>query len=236
MRKILLSVSLLLIICVLHAQFSQDSAWVKDNYIKKEMYIPMRDGVKLFTAVYIPKDSSEKHPILMTRTPYSCAPYGENNFSRNLWGSHLRYYMRENYIIVRQDVRGRWMSEGEFVDVRPFNPNKKGPKDIDEASDTYDAIDWLVKNIPWNNERVGVFGISYPGFYSTMAALSGHPALKAVSPQAPVTDWFQGDDFHHNGVFFQLDGFSFYAGGFGFPRPNPTTVGSRSGLKLPAND
>ena len=103
--------------------------------------------------------------------------------------------------MVIQDVRGRWMSEGEFVDVRPFNPNKKNATDVDEASDTYDAIDWLIKNIPGNNGKVGVFGISYPGFYSTMAALSNHPALKAVSPQAPVTDWFMGDDWHHNGAF-----------------------------------
>ena len=146
------------------------------------------------------------------------------------------YYARENYIFVTQDVRGRWMSEGDFVDIRPFIVDKKTNKDVDEASDTYDTIDWLIKNIPDNNGNVGVMGISYPGFYSTMAALSGHPALKAVSPQAPVTDWFQGDDFHHNGVFFVMDGFSFYAGGFGFPRPQPTTVGPHSSLKIPMND
>jgi putative CocE/NonD family hydrolase len=137
--------------------------------------------------------------------------------------------------MVTQDVRGRWMSEGEFVDVRPFNAQKKG-MEIDEASDTYDAIEWLIQNIPHNNQRVGVFGISYPGFYSTMAAASGHPALKAVSPQAPVTDWFMGDDFHHNGALFLLDGFNFYAGGFGHPRPKPTTVGPRNPLTLPRND
>jgi hypothetical protein len=215
---------------------SQDSAWIRDNYTKKEVYIPMRDGVKLFTSIYIPKDVTEKHPILLTRTPYSCSPYGEQNFNASLWGSHRRYYARENYIFVTQDVRGRWMSEGEFVDVRPFIPDKKTNNDVDEASDTYDAIDWLIKNISNNNGNVGVFGISYPGFYSTMAALSGHPALKAVSPQAPVTDWFQGDDFHHNGVFFVMDGFSFYAGGFGFPRPKPTTAGFGSALKIPMND
>ncbi len=209
---------------------------MRENYTKKELYIPMRDGVKLFTSIYLPKDATEKHPILMTRTPYSCAPYGEQNFRPNLWISHYRYYTRENYIIVTQDVRGRWMSEGEFVDVRPFNPDKKTNQDIDEASDTYDAIDWLVKNLPNTNGNVGVFGISYPGFYSTMAALSGHPALKAVSPQAPVTDWFMGDDFHHNGAFMLLDGFSFYAGGFGYPRPKPTTVGPKSALQIPRND
>lgn len=242
MKRIIFYLLLLLFPVFTYAQLSptsttaQDSAWVRDNYTKKEVYIPMRDGIKLFTSVYIPKDMSEKHPILMTRTPYSCAPYGEQNFSARLWLSYYRYYARKNYIFVTQDVRGRWMSEGEFVDVRPFNPDKKTNKDIDEASDTYDAIDWLVKNIPDNNGNVGVMGISYPGFYSTMAALSGHPALKAVSPQAPVTDWFQGDDFHHNGAFFIMDGFSFYAGGFGYPRPKPTTVGPRSALKIPRND
>ncbi|MFN4284328.1 MAG: CocE/NonD family hydrolase [Lacibacter sp.] len=210
----------------------QDSAWIRDNYIKKEIMVPMRDGVRLFTAVYIPKDTTEAHPILMTRTPYSCAPYGENNF-RPFWNTHWRYYMRHNYIIVLQDVRGRWMSEGTFMDVRPFNPNKKD-KEIDEASDTYDAIEWLVNNLPHNNKRVGIFGISYPGFYSTMAALSGHPSLVAVSPQAPVTDWFMGDDFHHNGAFFQMDGFVFYSS-FGKPRPKPTTVGS-PGFNFPTRD
>jgi uncharacterized protein len=208
---------------VAFAQNEQDSAWIRDNYTKIERYIPMRDGVKLFTAIYVPKDQNEKHPILLNRTPYSCSPYGELNF-RAFWNNHWKYYMRENYVIVIQDVRGRWMSEGEFVDVRPFIKDKKSNNDIDEASDTYDAIDWLIKNVSNNNGNVGVFGISYPGFYSTMAAASMHPALKAVSPQAPVTEWFLGDDFHHNGAFFQMDGFSFYSG-FGKPRPKPTTVG-----------
>ena len=200
---------------------NEDSAWIVNNYTKKEITIPMRDGIKLFTSIYIPKDNSEKHPILMTRTPYSCAPYGENIF-RPFWYSYQKKYFREGYIIVIQDVRGRWMSEGDFMNVRPFNANKKG-KEIDEASDTYDAIDWLIKNIPGNNGNVGIEGISYPGFYSTMAAASNHPALKAVSPQAPVTNWFLGDDFHHNGAFFQSDAFSFYSV-FGKPRPKPTAV------------
>ncbi|MFT3844033.1 MAG: CocE/NonD family hydrolase [Lacibacter sp.] len=234
MRKFILFIVAVCFFAALQAQTTntQDSAWIRGNYIKKEIMIPMRDGIKLFTSVYIPKDNSEAHPILMNRTPYSCAPYGENNF-RAFWGNHWRYYMRRNYIIVIQDVRGRWMSEGEFVDVRPFNPNKKGT-DIDEASDTYDAIDWLVNNIPNNNKKVGIFGISYPGFYSTMAAMSNHPSLVAVSPQAPVTDWFIGDDFHHNGAFFQMDGFSFYSS-FGKPRPKPTTVGS-PGFDFPTKD
>ena len=222
LRKLILIPVLFAVFAASSQAYLQDSAWVMDNYTKKELYIPMRDGVRLFTAIYTPKDMSENHPILMRRTPYSCAPYGEQNFPSNLWTRHWRYYARENYIFVVQDVRGAWMSEGEFEDVRPFNPNKKG-NEIDEASDTYDAIDWLIKNLPNNNGNVGVFGISYPGFYSTMAAASGHPALKAVSPQAPVTEWFLGDDFHHNGAFFQMDGFSFYSS-FGKPRPKPTTA------------
>ena len=192
----------------------------------------MRDGVKLFTAVYIPIDNTEKHPLLMTRTPYSCAPYGEDKFVQ-LWSSYKMAYAKENYIFVTQDVRGRYMSEGIFEDVRPFNKNKKG-KDTDEASDTYDAVDWLVKNIANNNGNVGVFGTSYPGFYSTEAALSGHPAVKAVSPQAPVTDWFIGDDFHHKGAFFAMDGFSFYPT-FGKPHPVPTKDYG-SGFTTPIKD
>lgn len=198
-----------------------DSSWFVNNYTKKEILIHMRDGIKLFTSFYIPKDKSESHPVLMVRTPYSCAPYGEDKYSP-YWRSFRFAYARENYIIVTQDVRGRYMSEGVFEDVRPFNKNKKTNKDVDEASDTYDAIDWIIKNIAGNNGKVGVVGTSYPGFYATEAALSNHPALVAVSPQAPVTDWFIGDDFHHNGAFFVLDGFRFYSS-FGKPRPVPTT-------------
>ncbi|MCW3078291.1 MAG: CocE/NonD family hydrolase [Bacteroidetes bacterium] len=196
-----------------------DSAWVYNNYNKQEVMIPMRDGKKLFTSIYTPKDNSEKHPVLMVRTPYSAAPYGKV-YSPRLYAPHWSRYVREKYIIIVQDVRGRYMSEGDYMDVRPFNENKKGKNEIDEASDTYDAVDWLVKNVSNNNGNVGFFGISYPGFYSTMAALSNHPAIKAVSPQAPVTEWFLGDDFHHNGAFALMDGFHFYYG-FGVPRPKP---------------
>ena len=224
MKKYLSGLCILLFFATGITAQNSDSLWVTQNYYKVEKLLPMRDGIGLFTAMYIPKDSSVKHPILFNRTPYSCSPYGEDKISSRLYESYWINYLKEGYIIAIQDVRGRWMSEGVFEDVRPFNPNKKG-KEIDEASDTYDAIEWMVNNIPGNNKRVGVFGISYPGFYSTMAALSGHPALKAVSPQAPVTDWFQGDDFHHNGAFMQMDAFGFYSG-FGKPRPAPTTVGS----------
>jgi uncharacterized protein len=218
MKKI--TTILLLLLCTVVRSQDNNEQWAKENYTKMERMVPMRDGIKLFTAIYVPKNNDAKHPILLNRTPYSCAPYGEGNYSQRLHGSYIINYLKKGYIVVQQDVRGKWMSEGEFVDVRPFNPNKKTNKDIDEASDTYDAIDWLVKNLPNNNGRVGTFGISYPGFYATMTALSGHPALKAVSPQAPVTDWFMGDDFHHNGAFFIMDGFSFYKG-FGVPRPKP---------------
>jgi len=215
----LVSIAVFLLFSFCAAAQDINEKYFKENYTKKEVYITMRDGVKLFTSFYIPNDAREKHPFLMTRTPYSCSPYGEKNYA-NIYSGYKTAYIKENYIFVLQDVRGRYMSEGEFEDVRPFNKNKKG-NEIDEASDTYDAIDWMVKNIENNNGNVGVFGTSYPVFYSTEAALSNHPALKAVSPQAPVTDWFIGDDFHHNGAFFAMDGFSFYPT-FGKPHPKPT--------------
>ena len=202
---------------------NKDSVWLHRHYTKQETYIPMRDGTRLYTAIYAPKDTKTKHPILMNRTPYSIAPYGADKY-RAFWKTPTMAYLRKNYIIVLQDVRGKLMSEGEYMDVRPYNPNKTGIQ-TDEASDTYDAIEWLIKNIPHNNGNVGIYGISYPGFYATMGALSQHPAMKASSPQAPVTDWFVGDDFHHNGAFMQLDAFGFYSS-FGKPRPKPTTTGS----------
>lgn len=206
-------------------------AFLQKNYTEKELYIPMRDGVRLYTSIVMPKDTARDYPILMIRTPYSVAPYGEGQFPY-----YLRAYpqlVEEGYIFAVQDVRGKYMSEGEFVDVRPYNPKKKG-RDIDESSDTYDSMDWLAKNIANNNGRIGIFGISYPGFYATMSIPDAHPALKAVSPQAPVTDWFIGDDFHHNGAFFVMDAFSFYSG-FGKPRPKPTTQGA-AGFDWPMED
>lgn len=207
------------------SQFKLDSAFIRDNYIKREVMIPMRDGIQLFTSIYSPKDQSKKYPIMMRRTPYSCSPYGVDAYPFGFQNMNLA---RSGYIFVFQDVRGKYMSEGEFVDVRPHipatDPSPKGKKQTDEASDTYDTVDWLLKNATNNNGRVGVMGISYPGFYATMSILAGHPAIKAVSPQAPVTDWFIGDDFHHNGAFMMMDGFSFYSG-FGKVRPKPTTEG-----------
>src|SRR6266481_6414509 len=192
--------------------------YIKANYTKREVQIPMRDGVKLFTSIYEPKDTSQKYPILLSRTPYTVAPYGPDKFKPQLGPNEL--FAREGYIFVYQDVRGRWMSEGEYEDVRPYIPHKTGTQ-IDETSDTYDTVDWLVKNIPNNNERVGAYGISYPGFYTSMAGIDGHPAVKAISPQAPVSDWFHGDDMHHNGALFLAQNYDFFAY-FGQQRPVPT--------------
>ncbi|MEM1327269.1 MAG: CocE/NonD family hydrolase [Bacteroidota bacterium] len=158
----------------------------------------MRDGVKLHTTVYTPKDQSKAYPMLMKRTPYSCRPYGEGNFPSRLGPN--KYLMQDGYIFVYQDVRGRWNSEGDYDNMRPIIADKKGDQDIDESSDTYDTIDWLVKNIKNNNGRVGQYGISYPGHYTTAGAVDAHPALKAASPQAPIGD-FYFDDFHHNGAY-----------------------------------
>jgi putative CocE/NonD family hydrolase len=182
-------------------------ASIKTRYNKQETYITMRDGVRLFTSIYTPKDTTQSYPILFMRTPYCAEPDGKDSYTYEL--SRYYRYIKDKYIMVFQDVRGRYMSEGKFEDIRPFIVDKKSPKDIDEASDTYDAVDWLVKNIKHNNGKMGVTGVSYLGFYSTMAILSGHPAIKAVSPQAPVTAWFMGDDDHHNGAFFLLDNFAF---------------------------
>ena len=189
---------------------------VQDNYTKHEYRIPMRDGVKLFTAVYVPKDTSQRYPMLMQRTPYSVGPYGEDNYA-----DLNPLFWREGYIFVFQDVRGRFMSEGEFDNMRPHIDHKSSNTDIDESSDTYDTIEWLIKNIPNNNGRVGQYGISYPGFYSSAGMIDHHPALKAVSPQAPIADWWF-DDFHHHGAFFLPHAFNFLAV-FGQPRPEPTT-------------
>jgi putative CocE/NonD family hydrolase len=191
------------------AQADADAAWVKDNFTKKEYYIQMRDGIKLYTAVYEPKDVSQKYPILMQRTPYSCRPYGEANYRPRL-GPNTSL-MKEKYIFVYQDARGRYKSEGRFREMTPAIDNKKSDKDVDESSDTYDTIEWLLKNTN-SNGRVGIYGISFPGFYSSAALPDAHPALKAVSPQAPMSDEFMGDDCNHNGAFFLLDNFGFYSG------------------------
>jgi putative CocE/NonD family hydrolase len=198
---------------------AQGLDYVRSHYTKYEHSIPMRDGVKLFTSVYVPKDTAQKFPIMLDRTPYSVAPYGIDNYRAQLGPSEK--FGKDGFIFVYQDVRGKNMSEGEFVDMRPHNPNKRGPKDIDESSDTYDTVDWLVKNVTGNNGRVGIWGISYPGFYTSAGIIDAHPAVKAASPQAPITDWFIGDDFHHNGALYLPHAYRFFSG-FGKPRQGPS--------------
>jgi len=194
-------------------------SYIRLHYTKQEQMIPMRDGVKLFTAIYIPKDATAKYPLLMKRTPYSVGPYGVDKYPTSLGPNEQ--CMRAGYIFVNQDVRGRFMSEGEFVEVTPHRPNKKSKTDIDESSDTYDTIEWLLKNVQGHNGRVGMYGISYPGFYCSAGMIDAHPALKAVSPQAPVGDWFF-DDFLHNGAFFLAHAYR-WIGSNATERPKPTT-------------
>jgi uncharacterized protein len=188
------------------------SVAVRENYSKFEYKIPMRDGVKLFTSVYIPKDvfsDGKTYPIMMDRTPYTVAPYGADVYRNSLGPSE--FFQKEKFIFVYQDVRGRYMSEGSFENIRPHKA-VKGPKDTDESTDTYDSIDWLVKNLPGNTGKVGLWGISQPGFYSSAGMIDAHPALVAVSPQAPVTDYYLGDDNFHNGAFMLAANFGFYLG------------------------
>lgn len=197
---------------------AQGVEYVKEHYTKYEYRIPMRDGKRLFTAVYVPKDQSKQYPILLLRTPYSVKPYGADQYPSDLGPSPL--FGKAGYIFASQDVRGRWMSEGDFVDDRPFKPQKNGPQDIDESSDAWDTIEWLTKHVSNHNGKVGIWGVSYPGFYAAMAMIDAHPALKAASPQAPIADWFIGDDWHHNGALMLPHAFNFIANQ-GHPRPQP---------------
>ncbi|MGA9836243.1 MAG: CocE/NonD family hydrolase [Gemmatimonadaceae bacterium] len=214
----------LALVCAATASAQQsDSAFIRAEYTKHEYRIAMRDGVQLFTIVYVPKDASPAHPypMVMQRTCYSVAPYGPDQYPAHLGPDP--FMMHDKYIFVYQDVRGRYMSEGTFVNVRPFIPDSIKARDhtkTDEASDTYDTIDWLLKNVPDNNGRVGQWGISYPGFYTTMGALSGHPALVAASPQAPVTN-FYFEDFHHNGALTQAYFYTYPLFGIQHPAPTP---------------
>lgn len=203
-----------------------DKEYIARNYTKREVMIPMRDGVSLYTAVFEPSDAHSR-PVIMMRTPYSCAPYGDG-FPDVLW-KDMRFFAENEYIIVLQNVRGRYMSEGEYENIRPFNPAKRGAE-TDEASDTYDTAEWLVRNTD-SNGCIGVTGVSYPGFYALMAALSGHPAVKAVSPQAPVFDWYMGDDAHHNGVLMLLDTYSF-GGSMYREHDNPAPKAPKSASRI----
>ena len=193
---------------------------VKAHYTKYEFRIPMRDGKRLFTAVYVPKDTAGgPYPFMMQRTPYSVGPYGEDQYPAHLGPSEE--FQKSGYIFVYQDVRGRWMSEGEFVEMRPHIDVKKSPQDVDDASDTYDTIEFLLKHVPDNNGKVGIWGISYPGFYTSASIIDSHPALVAASPQAPMTDLFKGDDSYHGGAFMLSANFGFYT--FFHPQTEPQT-------------
>lgn len=197
---------------------------VRSQYTKFEHRIPMRDGARLFTAVYIPNDAllgdgGTTYPILMFRTPYSVTPYGVDRYRESLGPS--THYPEEGFIFVYQDVRGRFMSEGEFINMRPHLEEKNGPEDVDESTDTYDTIEWLLENIPGHNGKVGQWGVSYPGFYTSAGAIDSHPALAAVSPQAPIADWFW-DDMHRHGAFNLVLAFNFFSS-FGVAREELTT-------------
>ena len=190
---------------------------VKEHYTKYEYRIPMRDGVRLFTAIYVPKDSSHPYPFLINRTPYSVAPYGVDQYRTQL--GPAPEFDKAGYIFVMQDVRGRFMSEGTFVEMRPHIDVKKSKTDVDDSSDLYDTIEWLLKNVPNNNGRAGIWGISYPGFFTSASMIDSHPALKAASPQAPMTNLFKGDDAYHGGAFMLAANFGFYS--FFRPQANP---------------
>ena len=193
--------------------------YAKAHYTKYEFRISMRDGKRLFTSVYVPKDDSQPWPFMMDRTPYNVGPYGEDQFKRTLGPSDE--FEKAGYIFVYQDVRGRYMSEGDFLEMRPHIDVKKSPQDVDESSDTYDTIEYLLKHVTNNNGKVGIWGISYPGFYTSASIIDSHPALKAASPQAPMTDLFRGDDAYHNGAFKVAANFGFYTGFK--PQPEPMT-------------
>jgi putative CocE/NonD family hydrolase len=201
---------------------SHDALFVTGHYDKQEYRVPMRDGVELFTSVYTPKDRSRSYPILLLRTPYGVSPYGDGHYRDNLGPSPL--FMRELFIFVYQDVRGKYMSDGVFDDMRPQVPGTNEKQGIDESTDTYDTIDWLIRNLKGHNGRVGMWGISYPGFYAAAGLINTHPNLVAVSPQAPIADWFW-DDFHHHGALFLAHCFNFMSS-FDRPRHGLTTKGN----------
>jgi putative CocE/NonD family hydrolase len=229
-------IKFLLLFCIVSLSVKSQNNnpdFVKENYTKIDTTITMRDGIKLYTVIYVPKDQSQKYPFLIERTPYSARPYGENHYARRIGPNAA--LMQEKYIFVYQDVRGRYMSEGVNLEVTPYIPNKKNKNQVDESSDTYDTMDWLLKNIKNNNGRAGLYGISYPGFYATASLPDAHPSIKAVSPQAPVTDEFIGDDANHNGAFFLLDNFMFM-NYFGKERNGPTEDYGGSMFNAKIND
>ncbi len=173
------------------------------DYVRTSVMIPMRDGVKLHAVILKPADITTPLPILLTRTPY-----GAEGTTRASFFAQHPYLARAGYIYVAEDIRGRYKSQGKFVMMRPL-ANHSNPKAVDESTDAYDTVAWLVKHIPGNNGRVGVLGISYPGFLTVMAGIDPNPAVKAISPQAPMIDVWRGDDFFHNGAFRQSYGYDY---------------------------
>lgn len=231
MNRKLFSLSLIFVLVGL-SHSDERAEYIRSHYTKFEYRIPMRDGARLFTAVYAPNDRSKTYPFLLLRTPYSVAPYGADQYRAGLAPHHE--FEKEGFIFVFQDVRGKFMSEGEYVQVRPHNPNKQTNQDIDENSDTYDTIEWLLAHIPNHNGRVGQLGVSYPGFYTSAGAIDSHPALKASSPQAPVTDWFW-DDFHFHGAFSVWPAFGFFAIN-GQKRESPHTEWPKASFDMQPGD
>ena len=207
----------------------QGLPYVTGHYTKREVMLPMRDGVRLYTAIYSPRER-RPWPILLERTPYGSTPYGPDAFKADL-GPSARFG-EEGFIFVYQDVRGRMMSEGTFQDLTPALPHPPPPPAVDESTDPFDTVAWLLEHVPGNNGRVGQWGVSYPGFYAAAGMIDAHPAIKAVSPQAPIMDWFAGDDFHHNGALWLAHLFTFIAG-FGQRRPEPGPEGARSPVEVP---
>jgi putative CocE/NonD family hydrolase len=196
------------------------AARIRQNYRKIEVKIPVRDGVKLFTSIYLPKDTTRRYPVLMSRTPYSVAPYGDTLFKAALGPSGNPKYVADGYIFVYQDARGRHFSEGTFREMMPLLEKHDKPTDVDEGTDTYDTVEWLLQNLPTNG-KMGLYGTSYPGFYTSASCLSRHPALVACSPQAPMTDIWMGDDDFHGGAFLLPHNFGFYIRFGRGPRKEP---------------
>ena len=200
---------------------------VRAHYEKHEYHVRMRDGVTLFTTVYAPRDTSRNYPFLVTRTCYSVAPYGAEAYRTSLGPSTS--LAEAGYIFVYQDVRGRYGSEGKWVEMTPHIDHPTGTEH-DESTDMYDTVEWLLKSVPHNNGKVGIWGISYPGFYTSASIIDGHPAIKAASPQAPVTDLHDNDDAYHNGAFM-LEANDFY---LSFqPQAGPTTEAAKQVMRTP---
>ncbi len=179
---------------------------VHGRYTKYEYRIPMRDGVRLFTSVLVPKDTSTTYPFMLTRTPFGIGPYGPDEDS--VYGSQTQAILNAGYILVRQDVRGRLMSEGAFTHVTPHRPDKRTSADVDESTDTWDTVEWLLAHVTNHNGRVGIWGISYSGFFTAAGIIDTHPAIRAASPQAPVADLFLDDDWYHGGAFMLAHAFN----------------------------